>query len=162
MSWDGGGDQSTDWLSVTPTLGGANEIATFDEFGAGCAGPAGVMGLSASPRPILGTSFTASISNAPSLNTNNLNLIVGLSNTSWDVFNLPLHLNFLGAQGCHLRVAAEVIVPLAAPQIQIQLPPVNPVFVGMAFYMQAYSYTKSAYPGGLATSNAVVGIAGVN
>ena len=162
MSWDGMGDQSTDWVLGPATLGSINGIATFDAFGAGCPGPAGVMDLSASPRPILGSSFTATLNNAPSLTTNSLNLIVGLSNTTWDVFNLPLHLSFLGAPGCHLRVAAEAIVPLGGPQLLIQLPPFDPSLVGMAFYMQAYSYTKFGYPSGLAVSNAVVGIAGVN
>ena len=160
ISYDGSGNASTDWVAAAPSLGKVNRIASFTAFGKGCAGMSGTLGLAAAPRPQLGASFTATVSNIPPLALPRTFVIFGASNTAWGKNALPLDLGFLGAPGCSLNVSFDLLLSLGAGnQFKVAVPN-DSKLLGVKFYMQAYSAAVNANAARLVVSNGVFGQAG--
>ncbi len=87
-------------------------------------------------------------------------MIFGASNTTWNGNKLPLDLGFLGAPGCNLNVSFDALLSLGlGRQFKLTVPN-NAKFLGVKFYMQAYSADSTANAAGLVVSNGVVGQAG--
>lgn len=83
---------------------GGNALAqspSYTPFGNGCEGSADIPVLDADAHfpPVLGGLFRAELSNLPDGPAIG---ILGLSNTSWAGFALPLNLDFIGMPGCTL------------------------------------------------------------
>ncbi|MEE9125866.1 MAG: hypothetical protein V3U11_01885 [Planctomycetota bacterium] len=160
ISYDGNGDASTDWVAAAPSLGKSNQVASFTAFGKGCAGRSGTLGLAATPRPRLGTTFTATVSNLPPLAATRTFMIFGASNTTWNGNKLPLDLGFLGAPGCNLNVSFDLLLSLGGgSQFKLAVPN-DTRLLGVKFYMQAYTADSTANAAGLVVSNGVMGQAG--
>ncbi|MGH2652683.1 MAG: hypothetical protein ACRDHK_15910, partial [Actinomycetota bacterium] len=115
-------------------------------FGNGCAG--GLAGAptigSAGGAPVIGNStFALTMSGGPPSSLAN-GLIIGASNTTWLVFNLPMALGIFGAPSCTLFASADIILsPIATDPsgfATITLPIPNlPSIVGGSVFVQYFS-----------------------
>ncbi len=115
-------------------------------FGNGCQG-----GLAAAPTigsaggaPVIGNAtFALTMSGGPASSLAN-GLILGASNTTWLVFNLPMALGIFGAPACTLFASADIIIsPIATDPTgfaTITLPiPNQPSIVGGSVFVQFFS-----------------------
>ncbi len=115
-------------------------------FGNGCAG--GLAGAptigSAGGAPVIGNgTFALTMSGGPASSLAN-GLIIGASNTTWLIFNLPMALGIFGAPACTLFASADVILsPIATDPTgfaTITLPiPNQPSIVGGSVFVQFFS-----------------------
>lgn len=85
-------------------------------------------------------------------------LVIGLSNTAWQSYKLPLDLGFIGASGCNLLASIDVMLTLgtdAKGEISItNTVPVDSKLVGVTAFVQ-FAVADKVNPGGLVTSNAM-------
>ncbi len=112
-------------------------VAGFGISGAGCPGSLGVPTQVLNSLPWTNRSFSISAAGASS--TEQVWILAGLDNTSWNGVSLPLNTTPIGVPGCTLYVAPILQIPLgvgpgAAP---FTLPiPNDPAFAGVPFYTQ--------------------------
>lgn len=133
--------------------------ATFNTFGAGCSGSAGVPVLTAAPdaAPWIGESFTVELSQFP---TGVLSIpfgLLGFSDSTWGSLGLPLPLDPIGMPTCRLLVSIDATLVLtneggnAHWTIRI---PVLPSLVANSFYLQGFVFDRAANALGATVSNA--------
>lgn len=131
--------------------------ASAVQFGAGCAGSAGVPTLTPFNTPVLGGLFQLDATNLPS-GSGLAFLTIGLNTTTSPLGPLPFNLQTVGlGAGCNLLVSADatVLFPVAGGTgtypVSITS---NPVFAGVRFHFQCATIDSGA-TGGLAVSNGV-------
>lgn len=136
--------------------------ADYESYGAGCAGALGVPVLAAAvgSLPVPGTTFSATISGAPS----GVALMAsGLSDTQWEGLPLPLPLDVVGMTGCQLLAEAFWLDVVTATGTTVTWSlPLAPgtALVGVRFYQQGFVLDPAANPFGLVGSNAAVATIG--
>lgn len=124
----------------------------FSNFGTGCAG----LTLTAVGRPELGGSIQLQVAarsrSAPAF------LLLGGSATTWNGLPLPLQLDVVGATGCSLYVAADVVVfTMTDAQGVARMPltlPADPGLIGSDVFFQWLTMDPNANPLGLGASDA--------
>jgi hypothetical protein len=140
---------------------GGGGAASYQVFGGGCAGTAGVPSNSMSQLPQLGTTPNIVFGNLPAPQI--AIAVLGASNTSYASIPLPVDLAILGAPGCNARVSLDVTIALTGAGGQATLPftiPNNAIFVGFTFFTQALVFDPPLNALGLSTSDAAVAIVG--
>jgi hypothetical protein len=135
---------------------------TYLVFGPGCPGSLGVPGNVGLDAPMIGTTFSASITNLP---VDASFFIFGWSNTSSAFGPLPLNLAGFGAPGCFGRVSTDSVALITgAPQSNVATfnlgIPNNTAFVGTVFYTQGLAISPGTNALGGVTSDAARGIVG--
>lgn len=144
------------------------QSASFQPFGTGCAGPAGVPSLDAQPGqlPVLGQTFFLRIAGLPSFSM--LFGVVGLSST-WNSsplgsYPLPHDLAAIGMPGCTQYVAADQVTLMIALANQLSWPlpiPADQALLGLQFHAQVVlRVTPSFNPLAAVVSNAGTGTIG--
>jgi hypothetical protein len=137
----------------------ADRPASYERFGAGCAGSNGTPALGPVPgsAPWLGDTWSVRVDGTVPLQP--VAMLLGTSRTTWfGLLPLPLELGFLGMPGCRALVQADLVFPLAnfgtyAPwSINICT---CPEVVGGVFYHQALVFDPQANAFGATTSNAL-------
>ncbi len=132
--------------------------AQFFEFGAGCAGASGAPSLSASTRPVLGTTFDVVLANIPA--TGSAWIAIGFDAGS----PFPLDLTAIGATGCAMLSSHEVVTGFANPGgaavLSLNLPLAATGLIGTSFYQQGFAVEVGANPLGLLASNGGEGVLG--
>lgn len=151
-----------DQVSRTPPVSiGAHEIdgvASYNVFGAGCPGTAGVPTNTASAPPQLGTAPTITFGNLPFPFI--AIAVLGVSNTS----PLPLDLGFIGMPGCFLRVSLDSTLSVAGAggSASFIFPIPNQLnLVGFTFYTQGIVLDPGLNPFGFSASAAAQAIVGL-
>lgn len=150
--------------SATFGYGIASAVASISSYGAGCAGPSGVVVLQTTDRPVLGATLDVQFSNVP---TGILNLVlawVGFDNTIWNGVPLPAALDPL-FPGCHAYLAPVIAYSLGAAPTgtktwELYIPFV-PAIDGASFYLQGGVLTLGFNPGGVVFTNALGGTVGL-
>tara|TARA_R110002072_G_scaffold228234_4_gene385060 strand:- start:235 stop:2544 length:2310 start_codon:yes stop_codon:yes gene_type:complete len=136
-------------------LGGTGTFATVAQLGIGCAG----VTLTASDRPILGSTFDLQTDHAPT------NTAFGLSILATSTLPQPINLGSIGMPGCTLYQPLDLLTPFAivsgSGSTPLQLPS-NPVFIGTVLRSQSATLTPGINPFGFAISNALVMTADVH
>ncbi|HZN39817.1 MAG TPA: hypothetical protein VFD82_13490 [Planctomycetota bacterium] len=132
--------------------------ASYGAIGAGCAGSAGVPTLATAlhDQPWLGDWITVRVGALPPT-AGAVFLLTGFSTTSWAGVPLPLALAPLGAGPCELRVAADLVIPLAVANglaTWATAVPWEPALVGFELHQQALVPDPPANPFGGVLSNA--------
>lgn len=128
--------------------------ASFQTYGAGCAGSLGVPSLAAGlgTLPTPGNVFILDIGNLPQ----NLGLIgMGFSNTQSGPFQLPLDLTSFGLTGCSLLAdpaVTQLLIGVGGTAQSGFLVPQGTSFLNLQIYTQAFSLDAAANPGGLTVS----------
>lgn len=137
----------------------------YAEFGAGCAGSAGVpeLVLLDGTTPTVGTTFTIGLRNLPPAAPLAL-LFIGFETASWQGMPLPWELSELGMPGCRLRLAPAFTMPLpiVGGAVRADCPlPANLDFLGGEFFHQALVLDFGAgNTAGAVVSNAIRGVIG--
>jgi hypothetical protein len=160
-TWNGG-TTVQNW-AYRLNASGCAPSADYAAYGAGCTGAAGVPLLGNTGVPKVGLSFTVDLSkaaaSAPTL------LFLGVSDSVWGAFTLPLDLTVLGAPGCKLLASGEVLIFAGLTSAsgtltsKLDIPNV-PALAGFRFYNQFLIRDVPANKFGWALSNggrAVVG-----
>ena len=145
---------------VTPSPG------TYESFGVGCPGLAGVpiLDVVSGDRPHVSETLSLEITQIGNTLLNVPFGVLGSSNTTWQSLSLPASLTYLGFTGCTVYVSVDHAVPLvnvngrATWDIQI---PNDPTLAGIAFYVQALILDPGSTPGGAVVSNAGAGTIGI-
>ncbi|HZN38537.1 MAG TPA: hypothetical protein VFD82_07015 [Planctomycetota bacterium] len=142
-------------------------LGSFDTFGAGCPGSAGVPLLDALPgeRPILGQGFDLQFSSLPLTPFNAVFAIFGFSDTVWPPFTLPLPLAVIGMPGCTAYVSLDLTFLLAGQNgvCNWTIPiPSDPALTGLRFFVQGLGQDIGANPAGIVASNAGAGLVGTH
>lgn len=118
--------------------------------------------LSSAGVPEIGTSFDVKLDQA--LENANAIFIVGISSSTWNGLPLPFDLSPLGAKGCSLLAAPNLLAPAvtdAAGSAKITLNlPNDPTLVDRIFYNQFYVFDGQANALGLAWTNGGTGKVG--
>jgi hypothetical protein len=134
---------------------GPTHAASYQPFGNGCAGSAGVPRLEATRLPWLGDSVRIQLTQLPA-NTAAL-LSVGISRTAWGPVPLPLPLDALGMTGCTLYVSGNVILSVVivagAGSVTIGVPN-DQSLLGASFFNEGFVLDPPANAAGITTSNA--------
>lgn len=152
---------SATMLYVPPATG----LATFQPFGVGCAGPAGVPTLQSvnGSRPILGSSLQLELVNLPPSVFAAPFGITGSSNTSWNGVGLPLALDSIGMTGCQAWIAPQATQALVnqggVANWSIPIPGL-PSLTGLRFHVQGAVLAPGANSAGILVSNAATGEVG--
>jgi hypothetical protein len=135
----------------------ASPMATYVEYGAGCAGSLGTPTLSATPGslPIQGSNFQVEIRNMP------IDLAI-MTVTLESSFHggMPLPLPIPSAPGCSLLVSPlvnSVVVGSGGVGTWAWSVPSSPAFFGTMFYNQAFVLDPGANQLGVVTTNAAQG-----
>ena len=134
---------------------GPTHPASFQSFGAGCAGSAGVPTLRALGLPWLGDRFSLRVERLPPGSS----VLVWLSGSRslWGALPLPLDLTGAGMPGCALRVSPHVTLPLfnftGTADVSVPVPD-DVVLLGHPVYSQALVADRAANSLGATTSNA--------
>ncbi|MEM7205333.1 MAG: hypothetical protein AAF628_34070 [Planctomycetota bacterium] len=129
--------------------------ATVAQYGNGCGLPNLDMAAAGSSKPLLGGTFLADITNAP---TGAAFAALGTSQTMFRGFALPLPLDGFGMTGCwlhHNLVVPPLPAAMTGPttsQFSLTIP-TNPVFLGGQVFLQAWAPAPAANPRGIITSN---------
>jgi hypothetical protein len=138
---------------------------SFDPFGAGCAGTAGVPRLAAQAGevPFLGSPFRLELSSLPSGLVHVTFGVLGASKLNWNSIQLPLDLGGFGMPGCRLLVSHDWIqqVPKNGSTATWTLPvPHDAMLVGRRFYVQGVVADPNANAAGFVWSNGGEGLIG--
>lgn len=156
-----GGRTSGGSLSGTTYRWVDNAAASYQTFGAGCAGA-----LPETPRlaadtlwnsaPVIGGAFFAKVDQLPPGVF--VGGAIGYSNTDWNGGPLPLALDALGMIGCNLLVRPDAIPGLglsnpAGSASWVTFIPANPALSGVQFFQQAFAVVPGANPLGVVWSN---------
>jgi hypothetical protein len=134
--------------------------ATIGSYGAGCAGTAGVPELAHEGLPWLGDTFRIGV--GPVAGSAISVLALGLSQTVFGGQPLPLDLGPVGAPGCEVLAAPDVLAgPLlgASPHWDIAVP-VAPSLIGFSMFVQGAVLDGAANPLGLVVSDAMAIVVG--
>lgn len=128
----------------------------YGSYGNGCVGTAGTPNLTAlSGTPMLGTTFTAQLSNLPA---SSLALVTtGFSESSFGAVSLPFDLTPLGAPGCMILVSPDIatlVINSGGTAPWTLAIPNNPALSGLGFLNQGVVFDAGANALGLTTSNA--------
>jgi len=122
-------------------------------FGTGCKGSNGTPYLFSPQVPEISKDFPIIVANVPS--TAPALLVLGLSNTKWSAFTLPLDLTAFGATGCSLYTSFDLLLPMTnyngTGYLNLPIPYAIP---GGQFYVQGLTLDPSANSLGLVFSNA--------
>ncbi|MGE3171744.1 MAG: hypothetical protein AB7O97_03900 [Planctomycetota bacterium] len=135
---------------------------TYDVFGAGCAGTAGVPGNVVVATPNVGLNWIVNVTNLP---FDAAIFIYGLSNTTSSLFGpLPFDMGLIGAPGCFARVdVADSFFLLGAggtATFSALIPDDPATFVGLELFTQALSFdTVNSF--GFTTSDAAAAVIGL-
>ena len=156
-----GNDYLTGWTrGGSPSDPGSMNISAG--FGAGltlCNAPTANMVLSASARPVLGTTFNFVTSNMPA------STMIGLQILSQTQYTPGLDLASLGMPGCTLYVGLDVLTQFATPSSTASVPYSLPSTAALNGVLQL-SQTATISPGlnsfGFITSNALQMVLGSN
>ncbi|MEM7198867.1 MAG: kelch repeat-containing protein [Planctomycetota bacterium] len=133
---------------------------TFIPFGAGCNGSGGVPQLTAVSGSLPALGQTLQMDLAP-LSQSVFVVpfgLVGGSRTTYATVPLPLDMGVLGAPGCSLHVAINVVLPMTktGSSATWSLPiPFNLALAGRELYQQGFVLDAAANPFGAVTSNGV-------
>ena len=129
--------------------------AVATAYGSGC----GTTQLAMLPlsNPIIGTSPSVLVGNAPSLLAA---IAVGNSDSTWSGGALPLDLTSIGMTGCDLLQSADSLgflaTPATATTLAWQAPiPYNPSLLSLMLYLQCYCLAPGVNPAQIVTSNGV-------
>ncbi len=138
-------------------------VASYEQFGTGCAGSVGVPVLDAAPGslPRIDSTFTLQLTNLPAGNT--AFVIFGFSNTDWAGIPLPADLTPFGLPGCTVYLSVDAAFPVANPSgtAQFDLPiPNDPSLVGLTFFNQALVLDPGVNFFGAVVTNAGEGVIG--
>ncbi|MCC6669951.1 MAG: hypothetical protein IT458_02740 [Planctomycetes bacterium] len=117
-------------------------VGSFATFGTSCAGTTGLSshtGVAPKGYPFSGDTWTLRLTNARP-NTGAA-LYVGVSNTTWNAFPLPLNLGFIGINNCFLRVSVDINIATTTNasgvgQLTFPTPPNDPGLIGASLYSQ--------------------------
>jgi hypothetical protein len=147
------GYQGNTWISL-PSV-----PATFSTFGSGCVGSGGTPSLSQTTLPVMGQTFSMSLTNLPSVAV--VVGLLGLSNSlnsgALGSFALPRDYTALGMPGCTQYVSDDATVFLLGLAGQtnwsINIPP-NGGLPGFTFYVQAAVFDQAANAFGVTVTNA--------
>ncbi|MCA8943121.1 MAG: vanadium-dependent haloperoxidase [Planctomycetes bacterium] len=139
--------------------GTAPEMATYETYGAGCAGSAGVVSLAAQPSgmPVPGSTMVVDVTNLPMAAANTV-MFLGLTRPP-----SPLDLTPIGMGGCTLdtNIFATPVVPAAGGTAQWSLNiPDNPFWLGKSLYHQAFTLDLGVNTLGVTSSVAGRGLIG--
>lgn len=134
--------------------------AVYSAFGTGCLGTGGVPSLApqAGQVPTVGTIFTLQVNNLPL--SGPAFMFFGFSNSSYNGFPLPFHLQPLGAPTCNLLVSGDLLFPIPnilGVGIWSFVVPSQP---GFSFFNQIIAVDSSANSLGLIVSNGGEGVIG--
>jgi hypothetical protein len=133
---------------------GPVQAASYQEFGTGCGGSAGVPRLQALTRPWLGDRFTLRADRLPP--GNSALVWLGASRSQWGTVPLPLDLTAAGMPGCFLHVRPYLVLPLfnlgGTADAGVGVPN-DPVLLGQQFYAQALAVDRPVNAFGATTSN---------
>jgi hypothetical protein len=132
--------------------------AVFSTFGNGCSGSGGQPWLDAHPgeTPVLGQNLDLQFSWLPANQVNVVLAILGLSNTIWPPFPLPLPLEVFGMTDCRLYVSFDFTGLLIGQNGECNwtIPiPNNPAITGSIFYVQGFVADIGINPAGVVASN---------
>lgn len=131
----------TDWsrgrlwlaLSGTARVGLVQLVAPVTTFGAGCAGSAGVPAIGVDGPPRIGSVVTLSVTGtAAPIGV----LALGFSDAVWSGIPLPVELGAVGAPGCYLRVALDILHATVLPAPVAVALPVDPALNGFTLFAQ--------------------------
>lgn len=136
------------WELVSTLAGGT-------PFGAGCGSPAlAISGIPSSP-PSIGTTVLAALSNVPSP----LAFVsLGLSNTTYGPFTLPVTLASIGMPGCDLLQSANVVgepatsIGPGTASYSFAIPN-NAALIGMHVYLQGWAWAPGTNAANIIVSN---------
>ncbi len=151
------------WNVYTTAWQDASPIATYAEFGSGCAGSLGVPLIAAAPnaRPALGATFDVVVSNLP---FGIAAMATGLSGSTTSAgFPLPFDLSVIGMSGCSQFVDALVLdlVSASGSTATWSWPiPNDGSLFGYRFFNQAFVLDPAANAFGFTASNAGIGALG--
>ena len=133
-------------------------VPSCDRIGVGCAGTAGVPDLTAERLPWLAAGCVLRASNVPAFGY--ALLLHGYSDQQWGPVPLPLALATLGAPGCALQVAVDLILVAqsgASTSVTFGLPiPNDATLTGLRFFDQVATVDPGANALGLAFSAAAM------
>lgn len=145
----GGTPYAADTWELVSTLAGGTP------FGTGCgAPPLALAGVLSAP-PSLGSTAQAAITNAPSPVAF---VALGVSNTTFGPFTLPVSLASIGMPGCNLLQSTEVVGESTTPNgvgtasYNFAIPN-NPALIGFHVYLQAWAWAPGANPANIIVSN---------
>lgn len=151
---------SSMWNVYTTAWQDASPVASYQPYGAGCAGTVGVPQLAAAPgaRPALGSTFTVDVDNLPfavaAIGT-------GLSNTLTTTgLLLPFDLGAIGMTGCMLLVdplVLDLIVGAGTSASWSWNIANSQSLFGYDFFNQAFAFDPGANGFGFTASNAGAG-----
>lgn len=139
------------------------QLASWQPFGAGCAGANGTPTVGRSPGswPVAGATFTMRL--AYGSGNNAAVLVVGTSSTQWLGGSLPQSLAPLGMPGCSLLVSTDWLsaLPLAGGTATVawQLP-ATAATIGFPFFAQGLVVEPGVNPFGAIVSAGAAGIVG--
>ncbi len=130
-------------------------FGSFTKFATGCAGSNGTPLHDGAGNPTVGNTIAMTVENAPFSKL--AVLYVGASKTYWDRIPLPLHLSFLGANGCYLRVSPDLSFQTMTGRtgtgaVQLQVPNTTHL-VGLILHTQFVCVDPGANALGLTYSN---------
>lgn len=131
--------------------------ADYQVFGEGCTGSAGRLALAAFPHSLPWVGDTFQVELFPLAPGTSPVLIAGTSSVAWGPLPLPFGLAGLGAPGCAILVNPALSFPmqLGGGFATWSLPiPNDPVFGGLAFFVQGLVFGDPVNAGQLATSDA--------
>jgi hypothetical protein len=124
-------------------------------FGTGCGTPPLALAAIPSAPPSIGATAQAAISNAP---TPFAFVALGVSNTTFGPFTLPVSLASIGMPGCNLLQSANVIGESTSPTgagtaVYSLAIPNNTALVGVHVYLQAWAVAPGVNPAQIVVSN---------
>lgn len=158
FGWTTGGD-----LLMANALQYVARGASYHPFGSGCAGTQGVPNLhaTAGSRPILGTTFSATVDNLP---VGVAIMLMGFSDAHYGAIPLPLDLSPFGLTGCNLLAAPLtnqfIVGPPTSAAWTLAIPNLTTI-QGLMFYNQGIAIDPGANPAGLTVSNGAKGKLGL-
>ncbi len=150
-------NQVIDIFFVRSTLSGSYSV-----FGNGCPGSNGTPSLSNLGIPILGQTFSVQIDNLPNTGEPVIGLL-GLSNTAFSPYDLPLDLTFTGMAGCSLYTSihkTKALTKVGTSAIWSTMVPNEPALVDAVFYQQVFVHDRGINFLGACMSNAGTGTIG--